>query len=105
MNLLMIDINWNTLFELKIILLSVEEFFFVLTQFFFSIFLCLFSEILEPLLLIGLQNTRPETEWNLLDNWEWIFFEVLGKIFELLGEKRRIVYSSSESFVSILAGK
>ena len=53
----MIDINCNHLVEL------VEDFFFVLVpKFLFDILLRLLSEDLEALLLIGLLNTRSETE-------------------------------------------
>ena len=58
-----IDINCNPLVELKIILLLCRGVLFVLVlKFLFDILLRLLSEDLEALLLIGLLNTRSETE-------------------------------------------
>ena len=83
----MIDINCNPLVEPKIIhLLCTGVLFVLVLKFLFDILLRLLSEDLEALLFISLLNTRSETEWNLLDNWEWIVFKVLGKIFERFGE-------------------
>ena len=77
-----IDINCN----LQLNFFCAEEFFFVLVlKFIFDILLRLLSEDLEALFLIGLLKPRSETEWSLLDNWEWILFEVLGKVFWKIG--------------------
>ena len=32
-----------------------------------------------------LLDIRWETEWKILDNGEWIVFQVFGKMFEILG--------------------
>ena len=58
-----IDINCNPLVELKIILLLCRGVLFgVSSEIFFDILLCLLSGDFEALLLIGLLNTRSETE-------------------------------------------
>ena len=59
----MIDINCNPLVELKNNFFCVEELFFVLVvKCLFDILLRLLSEDLKALLLIGLLNSRSETE-------------------------------------------
>ena len=59
----MIDINCNPLVELKIILLLCRGVLFcVRSEIFFDILLRLLSEDLKALLLLGLLNTRSETE-------------------------------------------
>ena len=59
-----IDINCNPLVELESILLLCRGvlFFVLVLKFLFDIFLRLLSEDLGALLLIGLLNTRSETE-------------------------------------------
>ena len=58
----MTDINCNPLVELKMILLLCRGVFCVSSEIFFDILLLLFSKNLEALLLLGLLNTRSETE-------------------------------------------
>ena len=59
----MIEIYCNPLVELKKFFFCVEEFFFVLVlKFLFDILLRIFSEDLGAIFLIGLLNTRSETE-------------------------------------------
>ena len=57
----MIDINCNPLVEI-ILLLCRGVLFCISSEVFFDILLRLLSKDLEPVLLIGLLNTRSETE-------------------------------------------